>query len=392
MRGGTLRAAALALVGCLAAGCTSGAERPSAEAGQAPVERDYWPTDGWRNAPPADHGFDTAELDEVTRLVDEVYTNARSIVIVRDGYLIYERYWHGVDADDGHDVRSVTKSVVSALVGIALGDGRIVSLDQAVGELLTDHLSDNADPQIRDVTVDQLLSMTSGLPADDPSLRGNESVWEGIVGSPDWVRYILDLPLVSNPGSEFAYSSATSHLLSAIVADTTQQTTLEFARERLFGPLGIRTEDALEPVFQGPPDQASIEQYLDARVAWPRDPQGYHQGGTFLKLPILDLAKFGYLYLNGGAWDGEQIVPAEYVRDSTSAHVSTLDQSADYGWHWWVSTDTEHPAFFARGYGGQLVHVVPDLDLVTVVTSDPESPRGDPEDLVQQAVVRAAAD
>jgi CubicO group peptidase (beta-lactamase class C family) len=371
--------------------CTRGADRPTAEA-TGPPERTYWPTDDWRTADPADHGFDKNELAEVERLVAQSFTSVHSILIVRDGYLVYEHYWQGFDVDSGHDVRSITKSVVGALVGIALADGRIKGLDQTVGELFPDRLPADADPRMAEVTVRQLLSMTSGLPGDEPDFGGDEAVFEEIEQSPDWVRAILGLPLAAEPGSRFAYSSATSHLLSAIVADATGVSTLAFARERLFGPLGIDTTDAFDPAFTGPPTPEQLDRYNRARVAWPADPQGYQFGWALLKLAARDLAKFGFLYLNAGRWDGEQIVPADYVHASTSPSVSTPDSAYDYGWQWWAPRDDNTGSFLARGRGGQVIYVDPALDLVAVVTCDPEVPRGDAADLVEAAILPAAAD
>jgi CubicO group peptidase (beta-lactamase class C family) len=134
------------------------------------------------------------------------------------------------------------------------------------------------------------------------------------------VRHILGRPLDSAPGEAAAYSNATSHLLSAIVADATGQSTLAYARAKLFGPLGIATDNALEQtISHWPLTPAELGAYEQAPVAWPKDPQGYHVGGSFLRLPARDLAKLGYLYLNGGRWDGAQVVPAEYVAASTRA-------------------------------------------------------------------------
>ena len=385
-----VRVAALALACVVAASCSGGADRPAAE-GTSPTEREYWPTEQWRTADPADHGFDRDEMAEIERLADS-HPNVRSVVIVRDGYLVYERYWDGLTAQDGHDVRSVTKSVVGALVGIAQAEGAIEGFDQTVGELFADRMPAGADPRMPDVTVRQLLAMTAGLPGDDPTLGGDETVWERVAQQPDAVRGILGLPLAADPGAEWAYSSATSHLLSILVADTTGGSTLDFARDRLFGPLGIDTSDAYVPSgpLLGIPPPEVLERYERAPVAWPTDEQGYHFGGAFLKLPTRDLAKFGYLYLNDGRWDGEQVIPAEYVRDSTSPGERTPDGAADYGWQWWVPRQADHAPFFARGYGGQVVYVDRALDLVVVVTSDPETGRWDADDLVQYAVVPAA--
>ena len=262
--------------------------------------------------------MDPAVLDDLNTVVPNFYPQVRSVLVIRHGYLVYERYWQGFTASDGHDSRSVTKSFVSALVGIALRDRHLESLDQTVEELLADHLPANADPRLRQATVKQLLAMTSGLASDDSSLGGDDKIWDRMARSRDWIRHTLGRRLESNPGERFAYSSATSHLLSAIVADSTGQSTLAFARAELFGPLGIATDHALElTVNHWPVTQAELETFEQATVAWPRDPQGYHFGGGFLKLPARDLAKLGYLYLNGGRWDGTQVVPADYVRAST---------------------------------------------------------------------------
>jgi CubicO group peptidase (beta-lactamase class C family) len=262
--------------------------------------------------------MDPAALDDLDNKVPDSYPQVRSVLVVRHGYLVYERYWQGVDASDGHDVRSVTKSFVSALVGIALRDQHLQGLDQTVGELLADSMPAKADPRLCRVTVEQLLTMTSGLAGHDSSLGGDDRITDRMLESRDWVRQILGRRLVSKAGADFAYSSASSHLLSAIVADATGQSTLAYARAKLFGPLGIAADNVLEQAIRRwPPTSAQLEAYGQAPVAWPTDPQGYHLGFAGLRLPARDLAKFGYLYLNGGRWDGTQVVPADYVGAST---------------------------------------------------------------------------
>jgi CubicO group peptidase (beta-lactamase class C family) len=390
---GARRAVVLALVGSLAVGCTSGGDPGSAAAAGPPDEREYWPTEDWRSADAADHGFDAGELAEIERMVDEAYTSVRSILIVRDGFLVYERYWDGVDASDGHDVRSVTKSVVGALVGIALADGAIDSLDQTVGDLLAAHLPPEADPRTATITVRQLLSMTSGLPGDDPTIAGDPTILDEIDRSPDRIRAGLSLPLDAAPGAQWRYSNVSSDLLAVIVADATGRSLLDYARDRLFGPLGIETDGAYEPAVVGwPPTTEQIERYQAAAVAWPTDAQGYHWGAAGLRLPARDLARIGFLYLNGGRWGGEQIVPADFVRASTVPGDASTGSRDSYGWQWWMADDSDHGAFSARGFGGQVIEVVPGLDLVAVVTADPEVPRGDGHTLVNTFVVPAAED
>ena len=138
--------------------------------------------------------------------------------------------------------------------------------------------------------------------------------------------------------------------------------------------------------------QAELETFEQATVAWPRDLQGYHFGGAFLKLPARDLAKLGYLYLNGGRWDGVQVVPAGYVRASTQRQSQPPPGGRfdGYGYQWWVTSEHGHPSFVAVGYGGQFIQVIPDLDLVVVITSDAENGRDDAQQLVGEAIVPAA--
>jgi CubicO group peptidase (beta-lactamase class C family) len=377
----------------LAAACTStDRQHPTAtsQASAAPIQRHYWPTAGWQSAAPNQQGMNPAVLDDLDTMVPDLYPQVLSVLVIRHGYLVYERYWHGASADDGQSSFSVTKSFTSALVGIALGDGKLKGLDQTVEELLAPHLPPDADPRLRRVTVAQLLAMTSGLAGDDSSLGGDDRIWDRMLESRDWVRHILGRRPETTPGESFAYSGANSHLLSAIVADATGQSTLDYARAKLFGPLGIATDNALEQVLRRwPPTPAQVAAYERAPVAWPRDPQGYHLGDSLLRLPARDLAKLGYLYLNGGRWDGTQVVPADYVAASTQPQSDPTVGPGDYGYHWWVTNETGHASFRAMGFGGQLIQVIPDLDLVVVITSDYTQERHDAANLVGGVIVPA---
>ena len=380
-------------LGCvLAAACTSpDRQETTATTQAAPIQWDYWPTAGWRTAPPAEVGMDPKVLAVLDTNV-AYHPQLRSLLVVRHGYLVYERYWNG-DAHSGQEAFSVTKSFTAALVGIALGDHHLTSLDRTVGELLAAHLPPKADPRLAKVTVRQLLTMTSGLAGDTPP-DGDPDLTYRLYDSRDWVRHILERKLVTRPGTTFAYSNASSHLLSAIVADTTGQTTLAFARAKLFAPLGIHTEHAFQPVGAAFPTPAEERAYERAKVAWSTDPQGYHSGFAGLQLPARDLAKLGYLYLNGGHWDGVQILPASYVRASTQ-HQSQPPPGAafdGYGYQWWVTSDHGHPSFVAHGLGGQFIQVIPNLDLVVVITSDAENGRDDALNLVAEAIIPALTD
>jgi CubicO group peptidase (beta-lactamase class C family) len=333
--------------------------------------------------------MDPQLLGDLDTQVPQRYPQVRSLLVVRHGYLVYERYWQGFGPADGHEIHSVTKSITSALVGIALAEHDLKGLEQTVGELLAAHLPKDADPRLRRVTVRQLLTMTGGLPGDVQSTGGDVRLSRRLFQSRDWVGHILGRPLATKPGTTFAYSNASSHLLSAIVADASGRSTLAVARARLFGPLGIRSDNVFQPRAVKPPTPAQVQVYRQAAVAWPRDPQGYHFGFGEIKLPARDLAKFGYLYLNGGRWNGTQVVPADYVRASTQPQRHVGGPRVGYGYQWWTTSINLHAAFEAMGLGGQRIVVVPDLDLVVVITCDAQQQREDAEDLVGQDIVPA---
>jgi CubicO group peptidase (beta-lactamase class C family) len=383
------------LLACLLlAACSSPDRRRATATSQpsaAPAQRDYWPTAGWRTAAPSQQGMDPQVLDDLDTQLSERYPQVRSFLVVRHGYLVYEHYWHGFDAADGQELHSITKSIISALVGIALAEHKLKSLDQTIGELLAAHLPKHADPRVRAITVRQLLTMTGGLPGDDQPTGGDVRLSRRLFQSRDWVEHILGRPLATTPGSSFAYSNASSHLLSAIVADATGQSTLAYARAKLFGPLGIHSDNVFQPRAGKPPTPAQLRAYQQAAVAWPRDPQGYHFGFGETKLPARDLAKFGWLYLNGGRWNGSQVVPADYVRASTQPHTELprLGPGGGYGYQWWTRRVGQHASFVAAGIWGQRILVLPDLDLVVVITTDAQQQLETAEELVDQTIVPA---
>jgi len=355
------RAALLVVVCVLAVACTGRTGTPVSHPDQQPPSE--WPTHGWQTAAPTREGMDPKGLAMIDDDTGRVYPALRSVLVVRHGVLVLERYYHGATPATYLNVFSVTKSVTSALVGIALGEHTVGGLDQPIGRLLARHLPPGADPRLRTATLEQVLTMTAGLPADPTN--GHDP--PGLAHARDWVRFVLGQHPATTPGARFAYSSDGSHLLSAIVADATGQSTLHYAQVKLFEPLGIASDHPFEPLFA--PGNAAA--YQRAGFAWPTDPQGYHLGFAFLKLTARDLAKLGYLYLKGGVWEGRQVVPAAYVRASTQTHIRTGDPHAPgYGYQWWTMTEQGHRGFAALGVGGQLVEVLPDLDLVVVMTSE----------------------
>ena len=289
-----------------------------------------------------------------------VYEDLRAVLVLVGGRPLVERYYDS-SAEATSNVASVTKSVMSILVGIALDEGDLGSVDQTLSELLREYAAIMA-PDVAGITLEQVLTMTAGLP-EDPRAPATTPHYL----TEDWVAAILSGGLEQPPGRGFAYASAGSHLLSAILVEATGQSVLDYARDKLFNPLGISTDPAAEPLAV----EENLPVYEAASFAWPVDPQGVHLGDAYLKISAPDMAKIGQLMLAGGRWDEKQIVPAQWVTESTRAHVSTGGYGLggdDYGYHWWVTTADGHDAFAAAGFGGQLIEVVPDLDLVVVVS------------------------
>jgi CubicO group peptidase (beta-lactamase class C family) len=285
-----------------------------------------------------------------------------SVLVVRNGYMVADAYVHPFRPGSQHVIHSCTKSIVSALVGIAIDKGYIESADQPIVELFPERTAANPDANKKAMTLENLLTMTSGFNCQDSYLYG----WRGLNElrrSEDWVQSVLDLPMREEPGSRFEYCNSASFLLSAIIHKTTGTSALAFAGEHLFGPLGI------------------------SEVLWPSNPQGINIGWGELRMIPHDMAKIGYLYLNDGLWDGQQIVPAAWVKASTRRHTrATL--SDGYGYQWWVDAAG---FYMALGYAGQFIYVVPEKNLVVVFTSDlADNDFFVPESLLKQYIIPAA--
>jgi CubicO group peptidase (beta-lactamase class C family) len=292
-------------------------------------------------------------------LSSETFKRVRGVVVIADGRTVFEQYYNG-SASQARDVESVTKSVMSTLVGIALDEGKLHSLDQNLAELLPSYAA-SMKPAVAAITLRQVLTMTAGFAGEPTDNSSNSSAF---TASPDWVRGVLS-DVVQEPGKGFDYSNGDAHLLSAILVTATGQSVLDYARVKLFDPLGIVTRPAAQPLAVA----SNIPAYDRAAFAWPVDPQGRNTGWTLLKLRPADMAKIGMLYLNGGQWNGRRIVSAAWVREATKAQVPGVRTGDAYGYMWWVTTADGDPAFLASGFGGQMIEVVPRRRLVVVVST-----------------------
>lgn len=295
-------------------------------------------------------------LDEWFGGPDPIYPTVMSVLVSQDGELVIERYL-AKDATRAHDIASVTKSVVSTLVGIAVDDG-LLGLEDRLADLLPSYAG-SMSVEVAGLTLEQMLSMSAGFPRD------SDAPAEPFMATEDWVVGILQDP-DRGPVGEFAYSSATSHLLGAIVAEATGGSLLDFAQERLFGPLGIDTRGITTPLLA----ERNLAAYDAAPLAWPVDPSGRNTGWGFLKLRPRDLLRIGQLYLAGGEWDGERVVSQEWVDRATSDHLKIPEPGGmGYGFQWWTTEVGGAAASVAMGYGGQVIEVVPEHQLVVVTTS-----------------------
>ena len=252
-----------------------------------------WPTKEWATSSPEEQGMSSERL---ARLVEfGGLNNMDSLLVTRHGRIVLEATYAPFRAGLKHRINSATKAVISTLVAMAMRDGRLDSTDRRVMEFFADRTIANLDDAKKAITIRHLLDMTSGLEWSE-GLDGFRS-FLAMERSPDWQQFVLDQPMSEAPGTRFYYDSGNSHLLSAILTKVTGKSALDYAREVLFGPLGI--ED----------------------VMWRGDPQGISGGGAGLYMHPRDMAKIGYLYLRGGVWEGKQILPASWIEGVRKADV-----------------------------------------------------------------------
>jgi CubicO group peptidase (beta-lactamase class C family) len=305
-------------------------------------EPSYWPTGGWQESTPESQGFDSGKLADALNAIKKKGMDINSLIIVRNGNVILDAYFYPYDGSTYHDVASVTKSVMTTLIGIAVEQGKL-SLDAPILSFFPDRAISNRDTMKEQITVRHLVSNSSGFRFDE---KDDAATIRGMTESDDWIQHVLDLPVAHKPGTHFAYFSPGMHLLSAILQESTGMTALEFAEANLFKPLGI------------------------SKFYWPSNPQGYTIGYGDLCLYPVDMAKIGFLFLHQGKWEGKQIVSSQWVSEATMKHFATgLDYEDDYGYGWWISGPYEKfPYYRAYGRQEQIIMVVPSINAIIVTT------------------------
>jgi CubicO group peptidase (beta-lactamase class C family) len=318
------------------------------------VEYTPLPGDDWQVSTPTQQGLDPM-------LVAELYYNAAeletlySLLVIKNGYLIAEDYFNEGSIDQKDRLQSVTKSYTSALVGIALEQGYLSSVDQKMLDFFPEIADQITDPRKEQITIRDLLQMRAGYPWEetDPVL------WEGLL-SGYYRPLIEDFPLIADPGTEFHYSNLSSNWLGIIVDRATGINLKAYAEENLFLPLGVEAGE------------------------WGTDAEGHNNGCGDLHLTARDAAKFGLLYLNDGVYEGNQVVAADWVHDSLQRYSEDINvtggfpanwglsfRDVGYGYQWWSARVGEHHFDIAWGHGGQLIVFLDELDMVIVVTSYP---------------------
>ena len=297
-------------------------------------------------------GWSAEALDGEARQLARLH----SLIVSRRGELIFERYYNGIRPERPANIKSASKSVISALVGIAVDRKLVPSVNTPIATYFPELLKD-PDPRKRGITVEHLLTMRPGL---EGTSNRNYGAW---VTSKNWVRHALARPMFAAPGEEMEYSTGNTHLLSAILTRATGTTTWAFANEALARPLGFTLPQ------------------------WPRDPQGIYFGGNDMLMTPRQMVAFGELYLNQGKTSaGAQVVPAAWVQRSCdgrarnrrpggpgfNGNVDDPLRDREYGFGWWVYEIRGYDTCFAWGYGGQYIFVLPELDMVIVTTSSPD--------------------
>lgn len=343
----------------------------------------------WQPIAPADAGFVPDLAARLDQLVSSGQAwNQHGIVIVRGGRLVLERYFEGEDETWGrpigriafgpdtlHDLRSVTKSLVGLIYGIALDAKKVPAPDAPLMASFPEYADLAADPQRRGLTIGHVLTMTLGLewneqiPYQDPA--NSERAMEV---APDRYRFILERPIVAEPGTRWTYGGGATALLGKLIAKGTGQSLQDYARAVLFAPLGI-----------GPTE-------------WTRGRDGVASAASGLRMTPRDLARVGQLILNGGQWEGRSVVPPDWLETSLKVH-ATVDEFRRYGYHWYsgetltyVAPSGAKPRWIgAFGYGGQRLFVLPDFDIAVAVTAgnytDPQ--QGTPSIRIMREVVLA---
>ncbi|MCF8070139.1 MAG: beta-lactamase family protein [Desulfobacterales bacterium] len=289
----------------------------------------------WQFSSPEEQGMDSQLLNKGLKKLEK-HKSLFCVLIVRNDTIVAEHYYNGSAADHSNNIHSASKSIYPALLAIAIEQAYIKSLDQKIQDFLPGY---RFDGKKGDITIRHLMNMSSGI-----SWREDFTEYK-IQHKDDWVGAILDLGMRKAPGTSFYYCTGNTHLISAILTNATGMSTCEFAHKNLFEPLCIKAEH------------------------WGEDPAGINSGGYNLYMTPREMAGYALLYLNNGNFNGKQIIPEWIIKESVQKTWS-VDDEFDYGELWWLRTLNGHDMYFGWGYGGQFMYVMPDLNIVMIITEN----------------------
>jgi len=291
-------------------------------------------------------------------LLDSALLQAQSagfidgFLVIRNGYLVAEDYYNGYNQNEPHNIKSVSKSMLSAITGLIVDQGYIDSLDVKMLDFFPEYIYPEMDPRKYKITIRHLLTMRMGIRGESDD---NYQVYHNLYTSDNWVKNTIEEPLVFDPGERMRYNTFQTHLLSAIITKVTEQSTLDFATDQLFSAMGIDVD------------------------SWEQDPQGYYFGGNSMYFIMQEIAVLGYLYLNNGKLNGIQIIPPSWIELTLSpstdfTHPNAWGELRDYNYAylWWLGRINQHEMYMGYGYGGQFLIVFPDIEMIVVSTANPE--------------------
>ncbi|MCJ8011860.1 beta-lactamase family protein [Paenibacillus sp. KQZ6P-2] len=316
--------------------------------------------------PPDKSGSKQPLLDKVDAEISKSFPKMRSLLVVRHGQLIYEKYYNGHESGSLNDLRSATKSFTSILTGIAASQSQLPGLDEPLLSILGRYATRKTDPALHEVlTLRRLLTMTTGM-AWQTGKKLGEPMIRRFHQSRQWTSFALSLPVDPEMIGRFQYRSIDTHLLSVILSECTGQDAYSYAREHLFEPLGI------------------------GHSAWDSSPEGHSMGHVGLYLTSRDMAKFGVCCLQGGNWQGHQIISSTWLDQALQTQVEGYPAFGDYGFGWWTGKMNGESFSCAHGHGGQQIYLFPALEAVIVFTADTKVRRWkNPRPLLQQFILSA---
>lgn len=321
----------------------------------------YWPTDDWQSCKPEEVGMSSeklAELNEEIAILLDLHVDIHGVLVIKNGYIVAEQYYSDDYTKDSlHPIYSCTKSITSALMGIAIDQGYIADTEEKLLDFFTEYDIQNMTAEKENITLKHALTMSAGFEwyEMEYSYEDERNSYNQWVQSDNRVKFVLDRPMAAAPGDEFSYNTGLSHLLSAVIQKSTSIRTDSFAITNLFSPIGIK------------------------EFSWFIEPHGIPTGGHGMQLKPRDMAKFAYLYMKNGNWNGKQVVPESWVTESTKPWIQRkYIPEFYYGFQWWVKPENY---YVAVGYSGQWIYVVPDLDLIVVFTN-----AYDEEDYLQRSM------